>query len=178
MADNSDTMEHGKNAKVPHRRDRRKTIAMCVRINRWRKSLAYFADAQIFRDRRIKSPSVSPAETINPSCSPSHLRIKDRQTAQKKKKKQQLISLGNKIGVPLQSVFTSQKIGDVLKSRELKPNIISQQCVVYRFKCGPWDMGYVEYTNRHLDQRVVEHSSLNSSTGKHTCDLHGIVKPN
>ena len=85
MADISDTMEPGNNAKVPHRRDRRKTIAMCVRINRWRKSLAYFADAQIFRDRRIKSPSVSPAETINPSCSPSHLRIKDRQTAQKNK---------------------------------------------------------------------------------------------
>ena len=31
----------------------------CVLINRWRKSLAIFADDQIRRDRRIKSPSVS-----------------------------------------------------------------------------------------------------------------------
>ena len=36
-------------------------IARCVRINRWRKSLAIFAGDQIRRDRRIKSPGVSPA---------------------------------------------------------------------------------------------------------------------
>ena len=36
------------------RRDRRKKIARCVRINRWRKSLAIFAGDQIRCDRRIK----------------------------------------------------------------------------------------------------------------------------
>ena len=36
------------------RRDRRKKIARCVRINRWRKSLAIFAGDQICCDRRIK----------------------------------------------------------------------------------------------------------------------------
>ena len=36
------------------RRDRRKKIARCVRINRWRKSLAIFAGDHIRCDRRIK----------------------------------------------------------------------------------------------------------------------------
>ena len=41
-----------------------KKIARCVRINRWRKSQAIFAGDQIRRDRRIKSPGVSPALAI------------------------------------------------------------------------------------------------------------------
>ena len=54
-------MEPGNKVEVPHRRDRRKKVARCVRINRWRKSLAIFAGDQIRRDRPIKSPGVSPA---------------------------------------------------------------------------------------------------------------------
>ena len=92
--------------------------------------------------------------------------FKDKRLADDTKKKQ-LMSLGNKNGVRLQPVFTSRKIGDVLKSRELKPRIINQQCVVYRFKCGLCDMDYVGYTNWHLHQRVAKHSLLNSSIGKH-----------
>ena len=38
-----------------------KKIVRCVRINRWRKTLAIFAGDQIRRNRRIKSPGVSPA---------------------------------------------------------------------------------------------------------------------
>ena len=38
-----------------------KKIAKCVHINRWQKSLVIFASDQIFRDRRIKRPGVSPA---------------------------------------------------------------------------------------------------------------------
>jgi len=82
------------------------------------------------------------------------------------------------IATSLQPVFTSQTIGGVLKTREPKPNIISQQCVVYLFKCGLCDMDYVGYINRHLHQRVAEHSSLNSSIGKHMHDTHGMSKPN
>ena len=48
---------HMNNAEVPSA----KKIARCARINRWRKSLAIFAGDQIRRDRRIKSPVVSPA---------------------------------------------------------------------------------------------------------------------
>jgi len=39
-------------------------------------------------------------------------------------------------------------------------------------------MDYVGYTNRHLHQRVAEHSSLNPSIGKHMHDTHGMSKPN
>jgi len=39
-------------------------------------------------------------------------------------------------------------------------------------------MDSVGYTNRHLHQRVAEHSSLNSSIGKHMHDTHGMSKPN
>ena len=47
---------------VPHRRKgEKKKIAKCVRINQWQKSLVIFAGDKIRRDRRIKSPSVSPA---------------------------------------------------------------------------------------------------------------------
>ena len=51
-----------------------------------------------------------------PSCSPAD------------GTKKQLMSLGNKIGVRLQPVLACGKIGDVLKSRELKPRIINQKC--------------------------------------------------
>ena len=60
-----------------------------------------------------------------------------------------------------------------LKSRELKPRIINQQCVVYRIKCGLCNMDYVEYTNRHFHQRVTE-----LSWQAHVYDMHGIRKPN
>lgn len=102
--------------------------------------------------------------------------FKDQKSADMLKK--QLQSLGRKISVPLKPVFKSRKIGDLLKSSEEKPKIVNEQCVVYQFKCGSCDMDYVGYTNRHLHQRVAEHSSLNSSIGKHMLYAHGISKPN
>ena len=50
--------------------------------------------------------------------------------------------------------------------------IMSQQCVVYQFKCGLCDMD----CNRHFRQRVAEHSSPNSKTDKHMHDMHGMSK--
>ena len=67
--------------------------------------------------------------------------FKDQRSADGTRK--QLQSLSRKIGVRLHPVFTSQKIGGVLKTREPKPKIISQQCIVYLFKCGLCDMDYV-----------------------------------
>lgn len=102
--------------------------------------------------------------------------FKDQKSADNTKK--QLQHLGSKIGTRLQPVFTSRKIGSLLKSREPKPKLISEQCVVYHFKCGLCDMDYVGYINRHLHQRVAEHGSLNSSIGKHMHEDHGMSKPN
>ena len=47
--------------------------------------------------------------------------------------RKELRSLSDKIGVSLQPLFTSQKIGNIIKYREHKPEIINKQCVVYLF---------------------------------------------
>lgn len=39
------------------------------------------------------------------------------------------------------------------KTREIKPRIVNQQCVVYSFMCDLCDSGYVGYTAQHLHQR-------------------------
>ena len=62
------------------------------------------------------------------------------------------------------------KIADDIKVAEPKPPLISQQCVVYKFKCDLCDADYVGYTRRHLFQRIEEHK--HSAIGKHLCDAH------
>ena len=41
----------------------------------------------------------------------------------------------SKISNTIQTVFTSPKIGEQLQMQERKPPAVSQQCVVYQFKC-------------------------------------------
>ena len=55
---------------------------------------------------------------------------------------------------------------------EPKPLIISQQCVVYNFKCDLCDAEYVGYTSRHLHQRIDEHRYL--TIGKHLKNDHSL----
>ena len=57
--------------------------------------------------------------------------------------------------------------------REVKPQLVSQQNVVYLFKCGLCDADYIGYTTRHLHQRIMEHRS--SSIGKHLKIAHGFL---
>ena len=73
--------------------------------------------------------------------------------------------LSNKIGVALQPVFVSKKLEQDLKTREAKPSIVNQRCVVYHLVCDLCDADYIGYTARHLFQRVAEHK--NSAIGKH-----------
>jgi len=49
--------------------------------------------------------------------------------------KRQLNQLNKKIQSDLQPVFVSQKLEDILKAREPKPQLVSQQLVVYKFEC-------------------------------------------
>ena len=77
----------------------------------------------------------------------------------------QLSDLSNKIGHTLPPVFKSRKICEDLKMCEPKPPIISQQCVVYNYKCNLCDAEYVRNTSRHLHQRIDEHRY--SAIGKH-----------
>ena len=62
-------------------------------------------------------------------------------------------------------MFKSRKIYEDIKICEPKPAIISQQCVVYNYKCDLCDAEYVGYTSRHLHQRIDEHRY--SAIGKH-----------
>ena len=65
----------------------------------------------------------------------------------------------------------SKKLEQDLKPKEIKPSIVSQRCVVYKFACDLCDADYVGYTARHLHQRIVEHKY--SAIGKHLLDLLG-----
>ena len=89
--------------------------------------------------------------------------------------RRQLQSLSSKIGVTLQPVFSTMKVCNILKTRESKPKIVNQQCVVYHYKCGLCEMDYVDFTNRHLYQRINEHTSSTSSVGK-LMKQHGLEK--
>ena len=65
----------------------------------------------------------------------------------------------------------SKKLEQDLKPKEIKPSIVSQHCVVYKFTCDLCDADYVGYTARHLQQRIAEHKY--SAIGKHLLDAHG-----
>ena len=85
--------------------------------------------------------------------------------------RRQMRDLSHKIGTTLQPVFTSRKLEQDLKPREIKPPIVNQQCVVYSFTCDLCDSDYVGFTARHLHQRIVEHKY--STIGKHFSTAHG-----
>ena len=82
----------------------------------------------------------------------------------------QLHDLSGKVGVILQPIFVSKKLEQDLKPKEIKPSIVSQHCVVYKFTFDLCDADYVGYTARHLHQRIAEHKYL--AIGKHLLDAH------
>ena len=77
----------------------------------------------------------------------------------------------------IQPVFTSRKLKQDLSLREPKPNIVTQQCVVYLFKCDLCDVGYVGYTKGHLHKRVGGHCQKASSIYKHYSKEHNTAIP-
>ena len=98
------------------------------------------------------------------------LPFKDQKSADAVRK--QLSDLSNKIDHTLQPMFKSRKIYEDIKICEPKPAIISQQCVVYNYKCDLCDAEYVGYTSQHLHQRIDEHRY--SAIGKHLKNDHGL----
>ena len=80
--------------------------------------------------------------------------------------------LSSVTGKPIELVFISQRIGQIIKRRERKPKIVNQQCVVYYYKCDLCDADYVGYTRRHLHQRIVKHRSKSSVADKHFIERH------
>ena len=57
--------------------------------------------------------------------------------------RRQLRDLSSKISVTLQPVFVSKKLEQDLKPKEIKPSIVSRQCIVYKFACDLCDADYV-----------------------------------
>ena len=92
--------------------------------------------------------------------------------------KRQLRDLSSKVQKTIQPVFTSRKLKQDLSLREPKPNIVTQQCVVYLFKCEMCDAGYVGYTKGYLHTRVEGHRQKASSIYRHYCKEHNTAVPN
>lgn len=87
--------------------------------------------------------------------------------------KRQMRDLSSKIGIDVQPIYTSKKLEQDLKLKEIKPRIVNQHSVVYCFKCDLCDSNYVGYTTRHLFQRVTDHRY--SAIGRHLRDAHGNI---
>ena len=99
--------------------------------------------------------------------------------------RKQLKDLGTLLNIDLCPVFISRKVGEDLKHKEIKHALINEQSVVYKFECGWCDASYVDYTRRHLYQRIDEHkrsgSIFNHSQSQHpsrtiTFNMFHIVK--
>ena len=91
--------------------------------------------------------------------------------------KKRLTDLSSKIRTSIQPVFVSRKLNEDLKVREVKPAIVNQQCVVYKFQCNLCDAGYVGYTRGHLHERVDGHKQKSSSICKHYFGDHNSNVP-
>ena len=78
----------------------------------------------------------------------------------------------NRIGTPLQPIYTSRKLGDALSVKEQKPSLINQHSVVYKFSCPLCDAEYIGLTTRHLFQRIEEHCRSSSSICRHLQQDH------
>ena len=119
---------------------------------------------------RSENPEVQAQSTNENTVHRVVLRFKDQKSADAVKK--QLSDLSNKIDQTLQPGFKSRKICEDLNMCEPKPPIISQQCIVYNYKCDLNGAEYVGYTSRHLHQRIDEHRY--SAIGKHLKNDHGL----
>ena len=73
------------------------------------------------------------------------------------------------------NTFLQRKIGQYLKVRETKPQIVNQQRVVHLFQCDLCDADYVVYTHGHLHSRVDGHKQKASSAYKHCHEQYGEV---
>ena len=73
------------------------------------------------------------------------------------------VAMGSPLGPLLANVFMSH----------IEENL--EQCVVYSFQCDLCDAGYVDYTRRHLHNRVKGHKQQSSAIAKHYKNMHGTM---
>ena len=84
----------------------------------------------------------------------------------------QLKDLSLKTHTVIQLVFVSDKIQWELKVHGIKPPIVNQQRVIYKFQCDLSDASFVSYV---YCQRMAQHTKQSSSTGKHFNNKHFIA---
>ena len=125
-----------------------------------------------FITSKVEDPQPIPAPKENPTVR-IVLPFKDQDSADIVR--EQLKDLSLKTHTVIQPVFVGDKIQRELKVHEIKPPIVNQQRVIYKFQCDLCDASYVGYTLRHLHQRVAEHTRQYSSIGKHFINEHCIV---
>jgi len=150
----------------------------CSRLQSVFSNLAYPENLISRTINRFVSEKTSPKQvTTNDADAQKTTRViipfKDQESANHVRR--QLKDLGNTVNISIQPVFVSRKLNDVLKYKEPKPSIVSQQRVIYEFKCGLCDAGYIGYTMRHLHERCEEHKLPTSSIGKHLKNEHGLI---
>ena len=100
-------------------------------------------------------PQPTPAQKEN-STVPIVLPFKDDDSADLVRK--QLKDLSFETHIVIQPVFGSDEIQRELKVHEIKPPIVNQKRVINEFQLDLCDASCVDYTLRHLHQRVAEHS--------------------
>ena len=64
--------------------------------------------------------------------------------------KRQMRDLSSKIGIDVQPIYTSKKLEQDLKLKEIKPRIVNQHSVVYCFQCGLCDSNYTSDIRRAI----------------------------
>ena len=57
--------------------------------------------------------------------------------------RKQFKDLGKLLNIDLRPVFISRKVGEDLNHKEIKPALINEQSVVYKFECGWCDASYL-----------------------------------
>ena len=113
-----------------------------------------------FTSVRSENPEVQTQSTNENSVHQVVLPFKDQKSADAVRK--QLSDLSNKIDHTLQPMFKSHKICEDLKMCEPKLPIISQQCVVYIYKCDLCDAEYATPANIYtsvLTNTVIQQSA-------------------
>ena len=73
------------------------------------------------------------------------LQFKDQKSADSVRR--QLRNLSKTIGRQIHPFHKSRKIAADVPAAESKPPLVSQQCIVYFFKCDLCDADYVGYTS-------------------------------
>ena len=151
--------------------DRLETVFLKLKYRSHLFSLAVkqFVDSKVADQQQIPSTDTTthPIRVIIP--------FKDQVSANVVKKR--LTDLSSKINSTIQPVFISRKLNEDRKVREVKPAIINQQCLVYKFQCNLCDAGYVGYTRCHLHERVDRHKQKSSSVCKHYSSEHNSNVP-